>query len=96
MVFVSGDNGDIDGVIMHLWHKGFGFHYSDSCVRLCHRVTGPWPFYKMAFKAMNEANKNAECMPLKLNMYLLKWLETYLRQMCALCEVVFGKTKTNE
>ena len=55
--------------------------------------SGPWPFYKMAFKAMNEANKQAECMPLKLNMYLLKWLETYLRQMCALCEDVFGERK---
>ena len=52
--------------------------------------SGPWPFYKMAIKAMNEANKNAECMPLQLNMYLLKWLETYLRQMCAMCENVFG------
>ena len=59
-------------------------------VNLC-PFSGPWPFYKMAFKAMNEANKNAECMPLQLNMYLLKWLETYLRQMCALCEDVFGE-----
>ena len=45
----------------------------------------------MAYKAMNRANENAECMPLQLNKYLLKWLETYLRQMCALCEDVFGK-----